>query len=97
MVELTIQSRIKADTDRFVDVSYYDLMQDPIAQLRRIYLKAGVGFDTEAVQQAKTFMKRNPQNRFGRHADHLSDFGLSEEIIEDHFSFYREKYEIPFE
>lgn len=97
MVELTIQSRAKADADRFVDISYYDLMKDPIAQLRRIYLKAGIDFDAEAVQQAKTFMKRNPQNRFGRHVYHLSNFGLSKEIIEDYFSFYREKYEIPFE
>ena len=48
-------------------------------------------------QQAKTFMKRNPQNRFGRHVYHLSDFGLSEEIIEDYFSFYREKHKIPLE
>lgn len=97
MVELTLQSRDKADADRFVDVSYYDLMKDPIAQLRRIYLQAGIDFDAEATQQAKTFMKRNPQNRFGRHVYHLSDFGLSEEIIEDYFSSYREKHEIPFE
>lgn len=72
-------------------------MKDPIAELHRIYLKAGIDFDAEAVQQSEAFMKRNPQNRFGRHVYHLSDFGLSEEIIEDYFSFYREKHEIPFE
>ena len=97
MVELTIQFRDKADADRFVDISYYDLMKDPIAQLHRIYLQAGIDFDAQAVRQSETYMKRNPQNRFGRHVYHLSDFGLSEEIIEDYFSFYREKYEIPFE
>ena len=97
MVELTIRSRDKTDSDRFVDVSYYDLMKDPIAELRRIYLKAGIDFDAESARQAETFMKRNPQNRFGRHVYHLSDFGLSEKIIEDHFSFYREKHKIPFE
>ena len=97
MIELAIRSRAKADADRFVDVSYYDLMKDPIGELRRIYLKAGVDFDAEAARQARAFMKRNPQNRFGRHVYRLSDFGLSEEIIEDHFSFYREKYGIPFE
>ena len=97
MIELTIQSRAKADADRFIDVSYYDLMKDPVAELHRIYRKAGVDFDAEAARRAETFMKRNPQNRFGRHVYHLSDFGLSEEIIEDYFSFYREKYEIPFE
>jgi len=97
MVELTIRSRDKTDSDRFVDVSYYDLMKDPIAELRRIYLKTGIDFDAESARQAETFMKRNPQNRFGRHVYHLSDFGLSEKIIEDHFSFYREKHKIPFE
>lgn len=97
MVESAIRSRDKADADRFVDVSYYDLMNDPIAELHRIYLKAGVDFDAEAARQAETFMKKNPQNRFGRHVYHLSDFGLSEKIIEDHFSFYREKHKIPFE
>ena len=97
MIELTAAVRSGADPDRFIDVSYYDLMKDPIAQLRRIYQWIGVDLDDMTVPRAETYIEANPQNRFGRHSYGLSDFGLSEEIIEENFSGYREKYAIPFE
>ena len=97
MIELTEAVRSSADPDRFMDVSYYDLMQDPIAQLRRIYQWIGGDLDDMTVQRAENYIEANPQNRFGRHSYCLSDFGLSEAIIEEHFSHYREKYGIPFE
>ena len=97
MIELTEAVRSGTDPDRFIDVSYYDLMQDPIAQLQRIYQRIGVDLAEMTVQRAENYIEANPQNRFGKHAYGLSDFGLSEEIIEENFSGYREKYAIPFE
>ena len=97
MVELIMQTRAKADPNRFVDVSYYDLMENPIAQLQRIYRQAGIDFAGEAVHKAEKYLRANQQNRFGKHAYRLSDFGLNEKIIEENFSIYRKKYAIPFE
>ena len=97
MVELTMQTRGNANPNRFVDVSYYDLKRSPIAQLQRIYQQAGIDFDEVAVREAEKYAKTNPQNRFGKHAYQLDCFGLNEKIIEENFSFYREKYAIPFE
>ena len=97
MIELTEAVRSGADPDRFIDVSYYDLLRDPIAQLRRIHQRIGIDLDDGKVRRAESYIEANPQHRFGRHAYRLSDFGLSEEIIEEHFSDYREKYAIPFE
>ena len=97
MIELTAAVRSGADPDRFMDVSYHDLMRDPIAQLRRIYRWVGVDLDHKTAQRAENYMVANPQNRFGRHSYGLSEFGLSEEIIEENFSGYRERYAIPFE
>ena len=97
MINVTEAVRSSVDPDRFVDVSYYDLIKEPVAQLRRIYLQIGIDFDGVAVQRAERYIEANPQNRFGRHAYRLSDFGLSEEIIAESFSSYREKYSIPFE
>ena len=37
MVELTMRTREGMNPDRCVDVSYYDLMSNPVVQLRRIY------------------------------------------------------------
>ena len=97
MVELSMQTRAKTDPGRFIDVSYYDLVDDPVADLQRIYRQTGIDFSGEARRKAQEFTQENKQNRFGRHAYRLSDFGLNEEIIEENFSYYRQKYTIPFE
>lgn len=97
MVELTMQARDGADGARFLDVSYYDLLKDPIAELRRICRCAGIGFDDNAERAAAKCMRANPQNRFGKHVYRLGDFGLTEEIVEEAFSAYRQKHAIPFE
>ena len=97
MVELTMQVRAKADPRQFVDVSYYDLMENPVAQLQRICRQAAIDPDDETMRKAEKYVKANPQNRFGTHAYQLSDFGLDEKAIEERFALYREKYAIPFE
>ena len=97
MVEATEAVRADADPDRFVDVSYYDLVADPIGQLRRICERVGIDFGEAAVRRAERYIAANPQNRFGRHSYRLDDFGLSEQVVEENFSGYRERYAIPFE
>ena len=97
MVEHTMQTRTGHDPGRFEDVSYYDLVRDPVSVLRRIYRRSSIDFSDEAVQIAQRYLKAHPRNRFGRHVYRLDDFGLNEEIIEENFSAYREKHAIPFE
>ncbi len=97
MVERTMQIRDGLNPDPCMDVSYYDLTRSPVAELRRIARRAGIGFDDEAVRTTEQYMNANPRNRFGKHNYNSSDFGLNEEAIEQHFSFYRERYAIPFE
>lgn len=97
MVESTMQARDGADGARFLDVSYYDLLKDPIAELRRICRYAGIGFDDNAGRAAAKCMRANPQYRFGKHTYRLGDFGLTEETVEEAFSAYRQKHAIPFE
>ena len=97
MVQRSMQTRVGAEAGRFIDVSYYDLTRDPIAELRGICKQAGIAFDDEAEREAAQCMKANPQNRFGRHTYRLGDFGLSEQNVDEAFSSYREKHAIPFE
>ncbi len=97
MVEAAMQTRDSASPDQFIDVSYYDLMDDPIGQLRRITERAGIAFDGEAARKAERYLEANPQNRFGRHNYRLGDFGLDEDTIDREFAAYREQHAIPFE
>ncbi len=97
MVDLAMQTRAETDSGRFVDISYYDLISDLIAELRRICELAGVEFDKEAEGAAGRYLEANPQNRFGVHEYRLEDFGLSEQVVDEAFAAYRSTYAIPLE
>lgn len=95
MMSLSIEVRKKLGDDNFIDISYYDLIDDPIEQLKSIYQKAGIPFDEKSINAATNTSKKNVQNRYGKHIYHLEDFDLSKEKIESEYGFYREAYAIP--
>ena len=97
MVQRSTRTRQDAGDHRFVDVSYYDLTRDPIGELRRVCGGAGIAFDGAAECEAARCIEANPKDRFGRHTYRLSDFGLSEQLVDDGFASYRERHAIPFE
>ena len=97
MVELAMQTRSASNTGRFVDISYYDLVNDPLAEVRRICELAGIGFDEQRELAARRYLEAHPQNRFGRHDYGLADFGLSTRIVDEAFASYRQTNAIPFE
>ena len=97
LMQRSIDVRATADPARFVDVSYYELLQDPIAQVARIYQQAGIPFDANVARAAQATSERNVQNRYGKHRYDLKDFDLTKEDIEKQYGFYRERYSIPFE
>ncbi len=97
MVDSAMQTRAETDTGQFADISYYDLLRDPIAEVRRICELAGIGFDSQAERAATRYLEANPQNRFGTHNYRLADFGLSEQVMDEAFAAYRKAHAIPFE
>ena len=97
MVEWAMKTRAGTPGGRFIDISYYSLIRDPITQLRQICGAAGISFDDEAQGLAEQYVAANPQNRFGKHEYRLEHFGLDEAVIDEAFAAYRETYAIPFE
>lgn len=79
----------------FLDVSYYDLLQDPMAPVRRIYEFAGLALTPQALAAMDDSRKRNVQNRHGVHRYRLEDFGLSKAQIHRDYAAYREHFQIP--
>lgn len=97
LMHRSMDVRRLADPDRFIDVSYYDLLKDPIGELRRIYARAGIPFTEAAREAAQQTAKANRQNRYGRHAYDLASFGLNKAKLDSRLGFYREAYQIPYE
>ena len=95
MIDLSMGVRRTAGDGVFVDVSYYDLIADPVSELRRVYRAAGVDFSEEAEDAARAISRRNVKNRHGRHVYSLADFGLDEETVDRCCERYRRAYAIP--
>lgn len=95
MMERSISVRRGADRNVFVDVSFYDLVADPLGELRRIYGAAGIDFTREAADAARIVSERSGENRYGRHIYSAASFGLDEETIDGYSAAYRREYRIP--
>jgi hypothetical protein len=82
---------------RFIDVSYYDLVQNPLQEIERIYQFAGITFTNKTRQAVIDVSKKDVQNRYGKHRYNLADFNLTPADIERTYGYYRQQYGIPHE
>lgn len=97
LMQRSIEVRQQTAAPRFIDVSYYDLLENPIAQVQRIYDFADIPFDASVARTAQETSERNVQHRYGKHRYNLADFDLTRDDIERQYGFYRQQYQIPFE
>ena len=94
MMERSMRVRRGADESVFIDVSFYDLIADPLGELRRIYAAAGIDFTAEAADAARTVVERSGTGH-GRHVYSPASFGLDEETMDGCSAAYRREYRIP--
>jgi len=82
------------EQQRFVDVNYNDLLDDPIGVVKSIYQKAGHQYTPIFENRMKAYMEANPQGKHGRNKYSLDLYGLSEEEMNQRFKKYRETYAV---
>lgn len=95
MMERSLAVQRTADDGMFVDVSYYDLVADPLSELHRVYNTAGIEFTAEAAEAAEAVSRRDVKDRHGRHVYSPASFGLDNASIDEATEFYRRAYQIP--
>jgi NAD(P)-dependent dehydrogenase (short-subunit alcohol dehydrogenase family) len=94
MIDRSIAVRDGGHAASFVDVSYYDLLGDPLAEVRRIYAHAGRSLSPSAEAAMRAVTERDTQHRYGRHVYRTRDFGLSPALVEETFADYRARFAI---
>lgn len=94
MIDRSLAVRDGSDRRAFIDVSYYDLLADPLAEVRRIHAHAGMVLSPEAEAAMRAVTARDTQHRHGRHVYRARDFGLSPACIEETFADYRARFAI---
>ena len=83
--------------ERFIDVSYYDLIKNPMPQVERIYEFAGIELTDDARAAMQASRKANRQNKHGKHRYALADFGLDEAQVRNDYADYLARFDIPAE
>jgi len=74
---------------RFVDISYEELVKDPIAQARRVFAAMGreLGGNDEAAM--REWFARHPRDGRPSHHYSLEEYGLTAEQIDERFAAYK--------
>jgi hypothetical protein len=97
MARRTMATRDRVNDKGFIDVSYYDLIKDPIPQVARIYEAADLAMTPEAQDAMEASRKVNKQHKYGRHKYSLADFGMTKDDVESRLAPYRTRFTVPYE
>lgn len=97
MARRTLATRERVRDRGFIDVSYYDLIKDPLPQVARIYEAAGLELTPSTVSLMQASQRFNKQHKYGRHKYSLADFGMTEEDVESRIAAYRARFDVPYE
>ena len=75
--------RARHDATRFFDVSYGDLVTDPVGTAEAVYAHFGLPFGGAAADAMRALSTGGPSQAAHRYA--LADFGLTEEQVVERF------------
>jgi len=84
-----------APPERFLDVWYTQLMDDPLAVVRRIYGYFDLPLSAEVEGRMRTYLATNPKDRNGPHLYSLPQFGLDSEVERQRYSEYWDRWRTP--
>ena len=93
-VERPLRARTRIGSDRFYDLHYAKLMQDPIAELRALYDWAGDPLSPDVEKAMLDWLDHHPQDRFGRRPYSLEQFGVTGADLRPVFDEYLSTFDI---
>ncbi|HZR82966.1 MAG TPA: sulfotransferase [Candidatus Binatia bacterium] len=93
-IERGIRARDDGDapSDRILDVRYADLMDEPLAVVRRIYRHFDIPLSEVASSRMRAYVASRPKDRYGAHVYSLGEFGLLEAVESARYRPYRERF-----
>ena len=81
--------------EQFLDVWYSELMEDPLAVVRRIYRHFDLSLSGEAEVRMRRYLATNPKDRHGPHVYSLAQFGLDVDVERARYRGYWDRWGRP--
>jgi len=85
---IATRDRMSDASTRFTDVRFREAMRDPIAQIARIYQRAGIELTDDARAAMTAWRSRDAAEKLVKHTYTAEQFGLSGEQIRREFADY---------
>ncbi len=91
-----IAFRDRVGEDRFYDIAFDDLQEDPIGSVRGLYEWLGEDLTPTAVAAMESWWAENQSEReqSGGHRYTPADFGLDADELSERFAYYGERFPI---
>jgi hypothetical protein len=86
------QVRDRYGAERFIDVQYEDLVSAPLEQARRVLKRFGIEMTPPIEAKMTEWLVENARDKRAAHHYTMEEFGLSKELIEQDFGFYRNRF-----
>lgn len=83
-----LEVRAAIDPSRIIDISYRDLVADPVAAARAIYMHFGIEVTDSLERSWADHVADHPQGEHGSHDYSLEGYGLTEGRVRDRFADY---------
>jgi hypothetical protein len=80
---------------KVVHVDYYALINDPVAEMRKIHAGIGIGTPDEIAASVGAWHSTNPKNARGKNEYTLEQWGLTDAAVAEQFSDYMRRFDIP--
>jgi hypothetical protein len=90
--EKGMRTRDRIGENRFLDVSYHDVMASPVPTVERIYARAGLPMGEAHKAAILNWLARNPATRHGAHGYSTDEFGLGAEATNRQFKAYLDRF-----
>lgn len=84
-----------APSERFLDVWYSQLMDDPLAVVRRVYRHFDLPLSAEAEERMRAYLSATPKDRHGTHVYSLEQFGLDPGTERARYREYWDRWRTP--
>jgi hypothetical protein len=91
-VKKAMASREAIGEEPFIDISYHDMMADPVATVRRTYERCGLAMSDEHTARIRDWLAGHEQTKHGVHKHSPEEFGMDAEDINRLFADYRERF-----
>ncbi|MCE7796716.1 sulfotransferase [Sphingobium sufflavum] len=91
-VAKAMRAREAIGDDRFIDISYHDMMADPLRTVERIYAQSGLTVSYEHRAAIRAWLADHSSTKHGVHKHSPEEFGMDADDVNDRFRAYLDKF-----